>query len=143
VTILEWSLLPHLRMFDSNALDALHRASSLELYFLSTSINRILADPRRVLDISRHLHTGQTVRFLDTDRSKSTPVMTPGVIFERQREYAVLQAEDGRLLKVPYVAIEVPTGSQAAAPAATAQPAAPRRPTRADFRKGDRVTFED
>lgn len=129
-------------MFDPTAFDALHRASSMELYYLSVTIDRLLADPRRVLDISRHLHTGQTVRFLDAARSKTTPVMSTGRILERQTYYAVLSAH-GKSWKVPYAAIEVPVGSSEAAATEPAAPPAPCYPTREDFRKADRVSFED
>ena len=50
---------------DARVLEALQQASSLELYQLSTVIERLLADPRRILAVRKDLHLGQTVRFMD------------------------------------------------------------------------------
>lgn len=50
---------------DPKLLDALGRASSLELFQLQTIIERMLADPRRIIAVRTHMHLGQTVRFLD------------------------------------------------------------------------------
>jgi hypothetical protein len=50
---------------DPKLVDALSRASSLELFQLSTIIERMLADPRRIIAVRANMHLGQTVRFLD------------------------------------------------------------------------------
>ena len=50
---------------DPKLVDALSRASSLELFQLSTIIERMLADPRRIIAVRVNMHLGQTVRFLD------------------------------------------------------------------------------
>ena len=50
---------------DPKLIDALNRASSLELFQLSTIIDRMLADPRRIIAVRTNMHMGQTVRFLD------------------------------------------------------------------------------
>lgn len=50
---------------DPRLLDVLHQASSLELFQLSTLIERLLADPRRIIAVRKDMHLGQTVRFLD------------------------------------------------------------------------------
>lgn len=46
-------------------LDALSRASSLELFQLQAIIDRMLADPKRIIAVRATMHLGQTVRFLD------------------------------------------------------------------------------
>ena len=46
-------------------IDALSRASSLELFQLGAIIERMLADPRRIIAVRTNMHLGQTVRFLD------------------------------------------------------------------------------
>ena len=56
-------MIPH--GVDPNLIDALNRASGLELFQLSTIIERLMADPRRILQVRVNLHLGQTVRFLD------------------------------------------------------------------------------
>jgi len=50
---------------DPKLIDALNRASSLELFQLSTIIERPLADPRRIIAVRTNMNLGQTVRFLD------------------------------------------------------------------------------
>ncbi len=50
---------------DPRVLDALQNASSLELFQLSTLIERLLADPRRIIAVRKDMHLGQTVRFVD------------------------------------------------------------------------------
>jgi hypothetical protein len=50
---------------DPRLLDALGRASSLELFQLSALVERLLADPRRILAVRKDMHLGQTIRCLD------------------------------------------------------------------------------
>ena len=50
---------------DPKLIDALNRASSLELFQLSAIIDRLLADPRRIIAVRTNMNLGQTVRFLD------------------------------------------------------------------------------
>nr|WP_244232129.1 hypothetical protein [Pseudomonas aeruginosa] len=53
------------RDVDPRLLELLNTASSLQLFELSTVIERLLADPRRIIAVRVNLHLGQTVRFLD------------------------------------------------------------------------------
>ena len=50
---------------DTRLLELLQRASNLELFELNAVIERMLADPRRILQVRRDLHLGQSVRFMD------------------------------------------------------------------------------
>jgi hypothetical protein len=45
-------------------IDALSQASSLELFHLSTIIDRMLADPPCIMAVRANMHLSQTVRFL-------------------------------------------------------------------------------
>ena len=71
---------------DPRLLDALRLASSLELYELSVAINRMLADPRRILDIRQHLHPGAQVMYYDERRG----TLVPGRILQLQPTYAIV-----------------------------------------------------
>jgi hypothetical protein len=125
---------------DPKLIDALNRASSLELFQLSTIIERMLADPRRIIAIRANMHLGQTVHFLDYRDGQ----MRSGKVV-RLNDTQVTLHEDGtrREWKLPYAAIEPPTPTAATqAPSQPAKPAAPR-PSRNDFRCGERVSFED
>lgn len=127
---------------DRRLLDLLGQASNKQLLILHAVIDRMLADPRRIIEIRRHLHLGQTVQFLDWQHG----VMLKGQVIalhERQVELRELSAR--RQWKLPYTAVELPdeTGKQNEEPPAPAAPAGPPRPTRNDFRRGDKVAFED
>lgn len=127
---------------DRRLLDLLGQASNRQLLMLHAVIDRMLADPRRIIEIRRHLHLGQTVQFLDWQHC----VMLKGqvvALHERQVELRELSAR--RQWKLPYTAVELPDepGKQNEEPPAPAAPAGPPRSTRNDFRRGDKVAFED
>ena len=50
---------------DARLLELLQQASNLQLFQLNSVIERMLADPRRILQVRKELHLGQTVRFMD------------------------------------------------------------------------------
>ena len=47
---------------DLELVDSLNNASSLDLFRLSTLIERLLADPKRIIVVRQYLILGQTVR---------------------------------------------------------------------------------
>jgi hypothetical protein len=126
---------------DPKLIDALGRASSLELFQLSTIIERMLADPRRIIAVRANMHLGQTVRFLDYRDGQ----MRSGKVVALKDTQVTLH-EDGtrREWKLPYAAIEppAPTAAQPRPQPQSAPPAA-SRPSRNDFRCGEKVAFED
>jgi hypothetical protein len=124
---------------DPKLIDALHRASSLELFQLSTIIERMLADPRRIIAVRANMHLGQTVRFLDYRDGQ----MRSGRVVALKDTQLTLH-EDGtrREWKLPYAAIEPPAPTAAQPQPQPAAAPAPR-PSRNDFRCGEKVAFED
>ena len=52
-------------MNDAKLIEALSNVSSLELFELSTIIDRLLADPRRVIAVPGNVNLGKVVRFMD------------------------------------------------------------------------------
>lgn len=123
---------------DPKLIDALGRASSLELFQLSAIIDRMLADPKRIIAVRANLHLGQTVRFLDYRDGQ----MRSGKVVALKDTQLTLH-EDGtrREWKLPYAAIEPPPPT--ATPAPPPAPPTPPRPSRNDFRCGEKVAFED
>jgi hypothetical protein len=107
---------------DPQLIDALSGASSLQLFLLSTLIERMLADPRRISAVRMHMHLGQTVRF---------------------RQVTVHEVGTRREWKLPYAAIEPPAPDASTAKAQAAAPLPPPKPGRNDFRCGEKVSFED
>ena len=130
-------MIPH--GVDPKLIDALNRASSLELFQLSAIIERLLADPRRILQVRVNMHLGQTVHFLDWRDGQ----MRSGKVVAMKDTQVTLH-EDGtrREWKLPYAAI-VPPPASAAKPVAEAPAPQALRPSRNDFRCGEKVAFED
>jgi hypothetical protein len=124
---------------DPKLVDALSRASSLELFQLSTIVERMLADPRRIIAVRANMHLGQTVRFLDYRGGQ----MRSGKVVALKDTQVTLH-EDGtrREWKLPYAAIEPPAPT-AAQSRPQPQTPVPPRPARNDFRCGEKVAFED
>jgi hypothetical protein len=117
-------------------LEALTHASSIELYQLSAALDRLMLDPRRIVQIRKDLHLGQTIRFVD---ARTGQLHGGQVLAMQDTTLVVREAGTKRQLKLPYVAIEPPTAQEG-----TAAPAPlPRRPARDDFRCGEKVSFED
>lgn len=127
-------------MQDAVLIEAMNRATSLELYQLSALLDRLMTDPRRIVAIRKDLHLGQVVRFYDARRD----TMRSGRITQmRDAHLTVTSTEVNAAWKLPYAAIEPPLHGAAAPEPAAPPPAAPARPTRADFSRGEKVSFTD
>jgi hypothetical protein len=125
---------------DPKLLDALGRASSLELFQLQTIIERMLADPKRIIAVRLNMHLGQTVRFMDWRDGQ----MRSGKVVEMRDTQVVLhELATRREWKLPYAAIEPPAAGAAPVQPQPAEPPAVSMPQRDDFRRGDKVAFED
>jgi hypothetical protein len=125
---------------DPKLLEALSAASSLQLFQLQTIIERMLADPKRIIAVRTNMHLGQTVRFLDW---RDGQMRSGKVVQMRDTQVVLHEAATRREWKLPYAAVEPPAaGAAPTKPAASEPPSAPL-PQRADFRCGDKVAFED
>ena len=126
---------------DPRVLDALQNASSLELFQLSTLIERLLADPRRIIAVRKDMNLGQTVRFVDW---RDVSLREGKVVAMRDTQVTLQDLRERKEWKLPYAAIEPPLPDPATRPQAVApEPPAAPRPTRNDFRCGEKVAFED
>ena len=123
---------------DPRLLELLGRASSLELFRLNSVIERMLADPKRILQIRKDLHLGQTVRFMDW---RDGQMRTGKVVAMKDTQATIHENGSRTSWSVPYAAIEPPV--PAAKPASTPEPPQPPRPSRNDFSCGQKVAFED
>jgi hypothetical protein len=124
---------------DPRLLDVLQHASNLQLFQLNSVIERMLADPRRILQVRKDLHMGQTVRFMDWRDGR---MRTGKVIAMKDTQLTVHEEGTRSSWTVPYTAIEPPAPG-ATRPAAPAEPPPPPRASRNDFRCGEKVAFED
>lgn len=125
---------------DPKLIDALNRASSLELFKLSTIIERLLADPRRIIAVRTNMNLGQTVRFLDW---RDGQMRNGKVVAMKDTQVTLHEEGTRREWKLPYTAVEPPTAT--AQPTATAAPPKPPpiKASRSDFRGGEKVSFDD
>lgn len=124
---------------DARLLELLQRASNLELFELNAVIARMLADPRRILQVRKDLHLGQSVRFMDWRDGR----MRAGKVIAFKDTQLTLQEEGTRSAwTVPYTAVEPPVDSTHG-PAPASEPTTAPRVRREDFRRGDKVAFED
>lgn len=90
---------------DARLLEVLNRASSLELFQLNAVIERMLADPRRILQIRKDLHLGQTVRFLDW---RDGQMRTGKIIAMKDTQLTIHEDGTRSSWAVPYAAVEPP-----------------------------------
>ena len=126
---------------DPRVLDALQNASGLELFQLSTLIERLLADPRRIIAVRKDMNLGQTVRFVDW---RDGSMREGKVVAMRDTQVTLQDLRERKEWKLPYAAIEPPLPDPETRPQAVApEPPAAPRPTRNDFRCGEKVAFED
>jgi hypothetical protein len=128
-------------------IEELPMASSAELYQLSWVIERLLADPRRIVQVRAQLHTGQQIRYLNWHDGKLRSARVVGMHGDH---VAIHDAAHSKAFKVHYAAIltELAGASTETGPAtADAERARPAPPPelagRADFRVGNRVSFID
>lgn len=124
---------------DPRLLEVLGRASTLELFQLNSVIERMLADPKRIMQVRLGMHLGQTVRFLDWRDGQ----MRTGKVLAMKDTQVTLH-EDGtrNSWTLPYAAIEPPAPGTSNPPSPS-EPPAPQRPSRNDFHCGEKVAFED
>ncbi|WP_439687098.1 hypothetical protein [Cupriavidus oxalaticus] len=74
--------------------DALRLAPSADLYRLYLTIGRMINDPKRILEVRRHLHIGMIVSYVADDL---TQPVRQGRILELRRSQAVVQPLDPAL----------------------------------------------
>jgi len=119
---------------DPRLLDALRMAPSLELYKLSLAINRMLADPRRILEVRQHLQPGAQVLYYDDHRG----TLAPGRILQLQATHAIVQDN------ITHVQWKLSFAAIVADPAQHVAQTSPMPPRHADmtaFRVGAAVNF--
>ena len=130
---------PAAPMQDSGLIESLNRATSLQLYQLAALVERLITDPRRIVAIRKDLHLGQVVRFYDAKRD----VMRLGRVVEMRDMQVTLQGTEVRgEWKLPYAAIEPPAPGEKPQSAPATAPST-QKPTRADFQRGEKVSFTD
>ncbi|MBU1358902.1 MAG: hypothetical protein KKC79_02825 [Gammaproteobacteria bacterium] len=129
----------NLQSTDLKLIDALNNATSLELFQLSTIIKRLLADPRRIIAVRTNMNLGQCVRFLDW---RDGQMRHGKVVAMKDTQVTLHEEETRREWKLPYAAVEPPMVTERPVPTAPPKPS-PVAASRADFRGGEKVSFDD
>jgi hypothetical protein len=91
---------------DSRLLELLSRASSLELFQLNAVIERMLADPKRIVQVRKDMHLGQTVSFMDWRDGR---MRTGKVVAMKDTQVTIQEDATRSSWGVPYAAVEPPT----------------------------------
>lgn len=130
-----------LAMTDTKLIEALSNASSLELFELSNIIDRLLADPRRIVAVRNKLNLGKSVRFMDW----RTGEMRAGKVMAIKGDQVTVHEDGTRMQwKLSYAGIDpgdVDERLESELPPVI-EPTA-HKPGRDDFRRGDKVSFTD
>lgn len=121
-------------------LEVLGQASTLQLYRLQLMLGRMLGDPKRIIEVRRHLNLGQAVRYFDSASGQMRPAT---VVALKDREVVVQDHASRQQWKLAYAAIEPPAPGEGAAQAPEAEAPQPAKPKREDFQRGQKVSFED
>lgn len=112
---------------------------------MSLSSSPLISAPaqKRIIQIRRQLHLGQTVRYFDLDTGQ---MRLARVVEMKDKEILVQDQAALRHWRLAYAAVEPPTPGQtdtAETAAATAPPVQPATSRREDFQRGQKVAFED
>jgi hypothetical protein len=115
-----------------DVMSSLQQATDLDLLRLSTAIDHLLHSPSRILAVRQHLHLGQDVQFWNLHLNR----LHQGRITQFKAEQVlILTATPAQYWWVPYAAIQLD-------PNQVPPPPPPKAPQRADFARGDTVSFE-
>jgi hypothetical protein len=128
-------------MNDTKLIEALSNASSIELFEFSRIIDRLLADPRRIVAIRNQLNLGKIVKFMDW---RTGQMRTGKLVAIKDAQVTVQDDANRTQWKLSYAAID-PGEMQELIEAQSASPAQPQVQKLGpnDFRRGDRVSFTD
>ncbi|MDR3454606.1 MAG: hypothetical protein P4L96_17705 [Rhodoferax sp.] len=129
-------------MNDAKLIEALSNASSLELFELSTIIDRLLADPKRIVAVLNRLNLGKSVRFMD---GRAGHMRSGKVVAMKGDQVTVHEDGTRSQWKMSYAAIDPGDASEGVdGPTTPTVPPTPvHKPGPEDFRRGDKVSFTD
>jgi hypothetical protein len=128
-------------MNDTKLIETLSNASSLELFELSRIIDRLLADPRRIVAVRNRLNLGKTVQFMDW---RTGQMRTGKVVAIKDAQVTVHEEANRMQWKLSYAAIDPGEWHEPVESAASASVQPPvQKLGPDDFRRGDKVSFTD
>lgn len=121
-------------------IEDLPMATSSELYQLSWIIEKLLADPRRIVQARSQMHLGQQVQFFNWPDGK---LRAGQVVSMKDSRVTVLDLETKRHISLSYAGIVLEPAAEAQAAREETLAPPPEVGRREDFRVGQRVSFTD
>lgn len=129
-----------LAMTDTKLIEALSNASSLELFELSNIIDKLLADPRRILAVRNKLNLGKSVRFMDWRSGQ----MRAGKVMAIKGDQVTVHEDGTRTQwKLSYAGIDPGQDERLESELPPVIEPTAHKSGRDDFRRGDKVSFTD
>ncbi|MEM9484741.1 MAG: hypothetical protein AAGA83_13755 [Cyanobacteria bacterium P01_F01_bin.116] len=97
-------------IFDSRLVDysaivrAIDQCTGFDLYRLYVAIGKMLEDPKRITEVKRRLHAGDTVEYLDPVKNR---VVTAKLIKFQRTKVVVKNLENQEEWIIPYYALNI------------------------------------
>ena len=120
----------------------LPQASTVDLYRIEVAVRKLRSEPQRILEVRRHLHLGMTVHFMS---EHDAAMHTGRIVAMRERDLTIDDANrNTRWSGVPYAAIDLgATQTVEILDDAPRPKTASRRATRANFKLGDGMSYDE
>ena len=83
----------------SEVIDALNNATGFDLFRVSAAIDKMLDDPKRIIELKQHLRTGQEIEYFEPD--ENTIVKACIIEFKRTR-VRIKRIDNGANWTIPY-----------------------------------------
>ena len=128
------------KVTDPRMIEALEGATSLQLYQLKSSIEGMLADPRRGIAARASLHLGQPVQFVDF---RDGQMRRGKIIAMKDTQATVLEESTKRTWKLPCLAMQGHADERRTEQAPYEPPPEPVSAKAREFQRGDTVTYDD
>ncbi|NQY65543.1 MAG: hypothetical protein HRT38_17890 [Alteromonadaceae bacterium] len=88
----------------SEVIDALNNATGFDLFRIKTAIERMLDDPKRILELKQNLTIGQEIQYFEPDENRN--IKASVTKFNRTR-VSVKNIPDGAIWTIPYYFINI------------------------------------
>lgn len=88
----------------SQIIDAIQHANGFDLFRLGVAINKMLEDPKHILDFKKKLQIGSNIEYFLPEENRSVPAKLLG--FKRTR-VSVKNRDDGRHYDIPFYFINI------------------------------------
>lgn len=88
----------------SEVIDALNNATGFDLFRIRAAIDRMLDDPKRIIELKQRLGKGQQVQYFESDENR---VIKATIIDFKRTRVTVKRIDDGTRWTIPYYFINI------------------------------------